>query len=100
MKDEVLEKDIEKFLVLAIKSLGGTAYKFSSPARRAVPDRLCIMPKGKHFFVEVKRKGGKLTSLQTVEIKRLTTLGHKVYTVYSKDDIRGLTIFLRESYGG
>ena len=65
-----LEREIEQFLVTKIKALGGVAYKFTSPGRRSVPDRLCVMPEGKHFFVEVKRRAGKLTPLQTVEIKR------------------------------
>ena len=89
-----LERDIEKYLVTAIKSIGGIAYKFTSPARRSVPDRLCIFPKNKHCFIEVKRTGGKLTSLQSVEIKRLTKLGHKVIVIYSKQDVRKLIGFI------
>lgn len=91
-----LEKDIEKYLVTAIKSLGGKAYKFTSPARRSVPDRLCVFPKGKHCFVEVKRLGGKLTPLQSVEIKQLTKLDHKVFVIYSKVEVRNLMAFIRD----
>ena len=50
------ESDLEKKLVSHITKLGGIAYKFSSPNRKSVPDRLCIMPNGRAFFVELKHQ--------------------------------------------
>ena len=40
----MLEKDIEAAFVKRVKSLGGTAEKFTSPNRRSVPDRLVTLP--------------------------------------------------------
>jgi len=78
------ESEIEKKLVSHIKKLGGIAYKFSSPNRRSVPDRLCIMPNGRAFFVELKTKGKAPTPLQIHEHELLRSLGHTVLVI---DDI-------------
>ena len=43
------ESQLEQKLVSHITKLGGIAYKFSSPNRRSVPDRLCVMPNGRVF---------------------------------------------------
>lgn len=40
----MLEKKIEEHLVQRIKAKGGIAYKFTSPQRRSVPDRLVLEP--------------------------------------------------------
>ena len=58
------EKVLERKLCKAIKDMGGRAYKFVSPNQRGVPDRLCILPKGISFFVELKTTGKKPTKLQ------------------------------------
>lgn len=80
-----LEKNIEKKVVDHAKTLGIIAYKFTSPARRSVPDRLFILPGGKGvFFVEFKRKGNKPTAAQQVEIDKIRAQGTKVFIV---DDV-------------
>lgn len=71
-KANPLEKIIEKKVCDYAKSLGCLVYKFTSPARRSVPDRLFIMPYGKGvFFIEFKRKGCKPTPAQQVEIDKI-----------------------------
>jgi hypothetical protein len=67
-----LEKDIEKKIGDFAKKQGCLFYKFVSPARRAVPDRLIITPMGVIGFLEVKAKGKKPTPLQMGEIIKLT----------------------------
>jgi len=79
----VRESLIEKYLCDQIKLLGGHAYKFTSPQRRSVPDRLCVLPRGKSFFVECKATGEKPTPAQWREIERLRGLGQAVYIVDS-----------------
>lgn len=75
MKDP-LEKDIEKKVCDYAKSLGILVYKFTSPARRSVPDRLFIMPGGRGvFFIEFKRRGQKPTPAQHVEIEKIRERG-------------------------
>lgn len=74
------EKSIERRLREKIKDeLGGVAYKFTSPQRRSVPDRLCCLPSGVVFFVECKSPGKKLTKLQKREKDNLEALGFAVY---------------------
>lgn len=77
------ESRIEAHLVRRIREAGGIAYKFTSPGRRSVPDRLCVMPDGVSFFVECKRPGEKPTEAQAREHARLRALGHVVHVVDS-----------------
>ncbi len=73
------EKDTEAYLRDEIKKLGGKAYKFVSPGQTGVPDRLCILPGGKVFFVEAKSEGKKSTGKQRQQQERLRALGCTVY---------------------
>lgn len=72
----MLEKQIEAAVCDYAKERGLLVYKFTSPARSAVPDRLFILPTGKMFFCEFKREGQKPTPAQDREHHRLR--GHKV----------------------
>jgi len=74
-----LERDIEAHLVEGIKRLGGVAYKFTSPGRRSVPDRICVLPGGRIVFVELKAPGKKPTAGQAREHRRLMDLGCAVW---------------------
>lgn len=80
----MLECEIEKYLVSEVKKLGGTAYKFTSPGHAGVPDRLCLLPNGTIFFVELKATGKKTRSLQEREILRIRAYGQRVYVVDSR----------------
>ena len=79
----VLEKTIEAALVQRVKALGGTAEKFTSPARRSVPDRLVTLPGGKIIFVEVKNVGKKPTLVQEADHARRRALGCDVRVIDS-----------------
>ncbi len=81
------ESDLEKKLVSHITKLGGIAYKFSSPNRKSVPDRLCIMPNGRAFFVELKAEGKAPTPLQRHEHELLRALGHTVLVIDNMEDV-------------
>ena len=72
----MLEKDIEKKVCDYAKTKNVLAYKFTSPARAAVPDRLFIGPDGRMWFCEFKREGQKPTPAQEREHTRLGE--HKV----------------------
>jgi Holliday junction resolvase len=88
----ILERDIENYLVKRAKEAGGVAYKFTSPSRRGVPDRVCVFPNGCLIFVECKAPKKKPTVLQVKEIEKLRNLGQEVFVVDSKetiDDILG-----------
>lgn len=82
------EKDIEKILVSGIKALGGRAYKWVSPGNDGVPDRIVILPGTRPVFVELKTEKGKLSALQTVQIKRLREMGQMVEVLYGEGQVR------------
>lgn len=84
------ELDLERRVVARITALGGMAYKFASPSRRGVPDRLCLLPGGRVVFVEVKAPGRKPTALQQAEHERLRALGFDVRVVDSLDEVEAL----------
>lgn len=73
------ESDIEADLVAVVQKRGGHAYKFTSPGRRNVPDRLCVIPGCVPFWVEVKRVGKEPTAGQDREAKRLRDCGAYVF---------------------
>lgn len=82
----MLEKDIESRVCRYAKTLGIDHYKFSSPARAAVPDRLFVTPTGVVFFVEFKKTGKKPTPAQEREIARLRGNKVAVFAVDTVDD--------------
>lgn len=88
------EVKIEIYLKEQIEKLGGIAYKFSSPARRNVPDRVCALPGGRTIYVEVKAPGGRLSKGQEKEFQRLTNLGQPVFSVESKEQVNELIAFI------
>ena len=79
----VLEKTIEAALVQRVKALGGMAEKFTSPAKRSVPDRIVTLPGGRIIFVECKSSGKKPTPAQQKDHERRRTLGCEVLVIDS-----------------
>ncbi len=90
LPSEQKEKHIEAHLVKRIKQLGGIPYKFTSPQRRSVPDRLCVLPHGYVLFVEVKRPGQEPTESQYRELERLQDLEQWVAWVSTKGEVDAL----------
>jgi len=86
-KKHLLEADIEQYMVRRIADLGGRAYKFTSPARRSVPDRINVLDQGRIHFVEVKRPDGRLSPGQKREIRFLRSLGHIVHVIWSMNGV-------------
>lgn len=81
----IRESTVENNLVKKVKAAGGTAYKFTSPGRKAVPDRLVLLPGGRVVFVECKAPGEQPRTDQVREHNRLRALGFKVVVLDSKD---------------
>ena len=77
----MLEKIIEGKVNAYAQSKGFLVYKFTSPARRAVPDRIYISPKGTVVFVEFKRDGQKPTPPQEREHHRLMMHNVAVFVI-------------------
>lgn len=77
----MLEKQIEAKVCEYAKDRGLLAYKFTSPARAAVPDRLFVLPSGTMFFCEFKRGGQKPTGPQEREHERLRRHNVNVFVI-------------------
>lgn len=80
----MLEATIEKKVCDYAKEKGCLVYKFTSPNRAAVPDRMLIRPDGYVFFIEFKATGKKPTQAQEREHIRLR--GHNV-AVFVVDNV-------------
>ena len=79
----MLERKIENKLKKEIEKIGGLSLKFTSPGMIGVPDRLVLMPKGKIYFVELKRPKKKLKPIQLKRKEQFESLGFKVYVINS-----------------
>jgi hypothetical protein len=74
------ESKIERKLTDYCRKKKILCYKFSSPAKAGVPDRILIFPKGLVIFVELKATGAKPTALQDRELTRIKKQGaHAVW---------------------
>ena len=82
---KVLEKQIEAKVCEYAKTKNVLVYKFTSPARAAVPDRLFIRADGRMWFCEFKRGGQKPTPAQEREHHRLRQQAINVFVVDSVD---------------
>lgn len=80
------ERDVERYLVKECEKRGWLCWKFVSPGRRGVPDRIVIRHGGV-AFVEVKRKGGRVSPLQVRRIEELTRRGVAARVVKTKGEI-------------
>lgn len=90
------ERDIEAHLVDQCKARGWGCYKFTSPGRRNVPDRIVIVPpagepRAQLIFIELKAPGKKPTTGQLREHARLRALGCRVEVI---DSIEGVDAFI------
>lgn len=81
------ESDVEKYLHQCVTAAGGTTRKWVSPGRAGVPDRICFLPGGFVFFVEVKVEGGRTTTRQMREIESLRELGAICYVAHGKPGV-------------
>lgn len=70
------EKQLEQMLQKAVRQAGGKALKLVSPGWSGAPDRLIILPDGKHGFIETKTPGNTPRPLQQQRLQWLQNLGH------------------------
>lgn len=87
----MLERDVEKYLVKRVKSLGGTVRKVRWIARRGAPDRLVYGKRLRPCFVELKRpEGGVVSKQQAEEITKLMEGGFDVFVVSNLHEVDAL----------
>lgn len=81
------ESVIETYLVKRCKAIGGVAEKFTSPNKRAVPDRICQFKGDLIVFVECKATGEKPTEAQKIDHDRRRARGHDVWVIDSIEEV-------------
>ena len=77
---------IEDYLGKQAAKHGFLFYKFTSPGKRGIPDRI-IIGRGHTVFVELKSATGKLSKLQEVTIAQMIEHGADVRVCNSKEAI-------------
>lgn len=81
------EAEIEKHFVWSVERLGGKTWKFTSPGRRGVADRIACFPNGDTWFVELKTRGGKLSVLQRVFERDMARLNQRYVCLGTKEEV-------------
>lgn len=84
-----IENEIEAYLLESCRAVGFLCWKFTSPGRAGVPDRVVIAPRVT-VFVEVKRPGGRLRRLQQTVRAKMLRAGAAVYVVDSRSAVDAL----------
>ena len=84
------EKYLERKLTQEVEKLGGLSLKMLSTYFTGLPDRLCLLPKGRIFFAEIKTTGKKPTKLQTIVHNKLRALGFRVEVLDTLEKITNL----------
>jgi hypothetical protein len=87
-----LESNLEAFLALRVRRLGGVTIKMA-PIVAGMPDRMVLLPGGGAYFVELKQLNGRTSAIQRVWHDRFAELGSPVYVIHNK---LGVLEFLRE----
>ena len=82
--EEVTEAQIENAFAAYAKQKGCKALKLVFLVGRGFPDRTVLCPGGKIFFIEFKRKGGKLSPQQIQVRDVLTGLGFSYFVCNEK----------------
>jgi hypothetical protein len=83
----MLEKEIEAYFVWTVSRMGGKTFKFKSPTMRGVSDQVACLPNGETWFVELKKKGGRIAPLQTKFACDMIELGQSYACLWSKEEI-------------
>lgn len=83
MKKVEQEKILEQELKKRVEREGGLCLKLLSQHVTGLPDRLCLLPRGNIFFVEVKTTGKKPRKIQAIMHSRIEDLGFKVFVLDS-----------------
>ena len=90
MKPKESEKTLEARLVREIEARGGMALKYTSQFHRGIPDRICLLPHGLIYFVELKSTGQKPTKLQEHAMKELQSRAFDCRVVDSTESLEKL----------
>lgn len=82
------EREIEKYFIWTVMSVGGLSYKFRSTTMRGVADQVACLPNGQTWFVELKRpKGGVVSALQAEFANDMIRLQQRYILLSTKEQI-------------
>ena len=90
------ENRVERRLIDGVKALGGITFKFVSPGRAGVPDRVVILPGGTVHFVELKARGGRASALQQRVLAKLRRMDVTALVLTGVDEVERYLDNLRE----
>lgn len=81
-----LERDVERRLIRRVEDIGGLCIKHGQDGW---PDRIVMLPGGRLFWVELKRRVGVQSDLQKYRARQLEQVGQKVQYLWSTDAVDG-----------
>jgi hypothetical protein len=84
---DMKESEVERHFVWAVERAGGKTWKFTSPGRKGVADRIACLPDGQTWFVELKTKGGRLSLLQQLFAADMVYLQQNYVCLWTKEQI-------------
>lgn len=90
------EVAVEFYLVQRAREIGWIPYKFVSPGRAGVTDRLLAGSRGRIVWVEIKAPGEIPGKGQLREHDKLRALGHDVRVIDSKEGVDKLIEELKD----
>ena len=82
----IREKDVERYLVHQCKEIRALCWKWVSPGRTGVPDRIMLW-RGRIWFIELKAKGRKPTAIQKVVHGLIERAGFHVHVLDSHEAV-------------
>jgi hypothetical protein len=84
------EATFERYVADRIRAVGGRAFKWVCPGLTGVPDRICIFPRGRIIFMELKRPGLKdgRSERQKKVCRLLESLGCDVRLMSDKNEFK------------
>lgn len=91
------ERDVEARLVRGVRKLGGRCWKWVSPGRSGVPDRVVLLPHGVVAFIELKDDEGVVSKVQDLTIREIRDLGHRAYVVRGAAGVDAFLEYARET---
>ena len=85
------EKRLERLLKNTVENkMGGLCVKLLSDFMIGLPDRMCLLPGSRIFFIELKTTGKKPRKIQVHMHQVLRKLGFDVYVIDSTDSMMRL----------
>lgn len=88
MTDNPLEAVVEEDLRKTVKKAGGLCFKLPAHLYIGIPDRLVLLPGGKIFFVELKRKRNSRTAAMQSRFQEiLCSLGFTCVILKGRPDL-------------